>query len=503
MSAASLEQLSPATLAALIETALDGALVVDADGRIAFANHAACEIAGLPCEAILGQTFQSLIPAADRADLRAHLPVGRGARSERRSTTLVRPDGERREVEYSVTGITTRGQRLAVVAMRDVTETRRVVRWAAALAQITSSVAYAGALDHTLGSLVRTLVRVTGIAACTVVLIDTADKHTWRAAASFGLPVGYADALEAAWHAGVELPSVQAYERRQPVVQAGVRRRVLDDLRCSQLHHFMNEVAWDVLVAVPLVVRSQTVGTLVGYYVPDEAPGEDEIAFLSIIADQAAVAVENARLFVEAQGKAALEERQKLARELHDSVSQALYGIALGARTARELLERDPPRAAGPIDYVASLAEAGLAEMRALIFELRPESLATEGLVAALSKQAGSLRARHGLTVTATLGAEPDVPLHVKEALYRIAQEALHNIIRHARATHVELHLTSSERDVELTVRDDGQGFEAGGTFPGHLGLRSMRERAVSLGGEIRVESAPGAGTCITVRIPC
>jgi signal transduction histidine kinase len=120
-----------------------------------------------------------------------------------------------------------------------------------------------------------------------------------------------------------------------------------------------------------------------------------------------------------------LEERQRLARELHDSVSQALYGIALGARTARKRLDSDPSNLAEPLDYVLTLAEAGLTEMRALIFELRPDSIETEGLVAALGRQVAATRARYGVAVNAELADEPEVPVATKEALYRIAQEAM------------------------------------------------------------------------------
>lgn len=507
-------------LSHLFESSLDGILVVDAQHSIRYANPAAAEIAGTTREQLAAQDLLALFPQAERADLTAHLAIGPGVRSERRSTTVVRPDGERREVEYTVTGVGGEHEPLAVITLHDVTETRRVLRWTAALAQVASSVAYAGTLETTLSALARTIVRVTGGAACTVVLIEDDDRHSWRVAASFGLPEGYVQALEAVWRTGVLLPSVDAYEQRRPVVRSDVRREIAGDPRCAPLHPFLDAVTWDTLVAVPLVVRGQAVGSLVGYYTPEQAPREDDIAFLSIIADQAAVAVENARLFVEAQGKAALEERQRLARELHDSVSQALYGIALGARTARELLERNPPQAIGPIDYVASLAEAGLAEMRALIFELRPESLEAEGLVAAIAKQAAALRARHGIEVETSLDDEPDIPLHVKEALYRIAQEALHNIVRHARATlvHVSLRPEGQHDPSEhggtgpaaptrptwlvLEVQDNGQGFEPEGPFPGHLGLRSMRERAAILGGTLEIHSAPGAGARVTARIP-
>ncbi len=132
---------------------------------------------------------------------------------------------------------------------------------------------------------------------------------------------------------------------------------------------------------------------------------------------------------------AALIERQRIARELHDSVVQALYGIILGVRTAQATVTRDPQRAAESLDYVLQLADAGLIEMRALMFELRPQLLADEGLVRALQRQAEALQRRRGLAVELALGEEPDVSLAHKEALYRVAQVAVQNVIDHARAT--------------------------------------------------------------------
>jgi signal transduction histidine kinase len=208
-------------------------------------------------------------------------------------------------------------------------------------------------------------------------------------------------------------------------------------------------------------------------------------------------------LYEQAQELAALQERQRLARELHDSVSQALYGISLGAHTAREAMESsESEQAKASIEYVIGLAEAGLAEMRALIFELRPESLETEGLVAALMKRVAVLRTRNKLSVEADLGDEPDLSLEKKEALYRIAQEALHNIVKHARASTVVLRLSREEYGILLEVRDNGRGFDPAGRFPGHLGLRSMQERAARVGGTLAIESTAGQGTSIRVWIP-
>ena len=220
-------------------------------------------------------------------------------------------------------------------------------------------------------------------------------------------------------------------------------------------------------------------------------------------AEQARRREREARLLSEhAQELAALQERQRLARELHDSVSQALYGISLGAHTALEALDSDPGEAIAPLEYVIALAEVGLAEMRALIFELRPESLATEGAIAALTKQVDVLRTRYKLSVDAQLGEEPALSLERKQALYRIAQEALHNIVKHARARTVLLRLNRQDGKLILEVCDDGKGFDPTGPFPGHLGLHSIQERAAWLGGTCSIESAPAQGTCLRVRIP-
>ena len=147
-------------------------------------------------------------------------------------------------------------------------------------------------------------------------------------------------------------------------------------------------------------------------------------------------------------------------------------------------------------------ADVGLAEIRALLFELRPELLETEGLVAALNKRAKVLRARYNLAVDVNLGEEPDTSIESKHALFRIAQEALHNITKHAHASNVTLRLLQEKQELVLEVRDNGKGFDPAGPFPGHFGLQSMHERAASLDGTISIESAPGNGTTVSARLP-
>jgi len=212
---------------------------------------------------------------------------------------------------------------------------------------------------------------------------------------------------------------------------------------------------------------------------------------------------ERKRVEQQANRLAVLEERQHLSRELHDSLSQALYGISLGAQTAAKWLDRDRARVVEALQYVITLADAGLTEMRALIFELRPESLAREGLLNALTKQASAVGARNSLPVEIDLcGREPDVPLDVKDAIYRIAQEALHNAAKHARAGRLRLHFTCQDDRLMLDVGDDGVGFDPAGPHPGHLGLHSMRERATRAGGLLSIDSVPGRGTCVHAEFP-
>lgn len=253
---------------------------------------------------------------------------------------------------------------------------------------------------------------------------------------------------------------------------------------------------------LPIITRGAVIGALgvvhpqPGYYT--DRHGQLAMAF----AQQVGSALENARLYEQAQGTAVLEERQRLARELHDSVSQVLYSIALNAASAAALGASDPERAAALQHDVHELAGVGLAEMRALIFELRPESLEREGLVPALHKQADAVTARHAIAVHLSVVAEPEMSLAAKEALYRIAQEALQNVAKHARAQSVELTLEQIGSEVILRIKDDGRGFDAHRSFPGHLGLHSMRERMAGLGGTLHIQSSPGKGTCIEARLP-
>lgn len=195
-------------------------------------------------------------------------------------------------------------------------------------------------------------------------------------------------------------------------------------------------------------------------------------------------------------------DREWLARELHDSVQQTLYGIGLGAGTAAELLDRDPVAARRQLDWIRTTALAGLTDLRDLILRLRPEALAGHGLTDALVRLLDTAGGLGGFRTNAELGPEPATSAEVRHALYRIAQEAVQNVARHAGAGHVTLRLSGDGPDVVLAVVDDGRGFVSGTEAPGRLGIRSMHERARAAGGRLEIASAPGAGTEVRATLP-
>ena len=255
-------------------------------------------------------------------------------------------------------------------------------------------------------------------------------------------------------------------------------------------------------MGVPMMIQDRVIGLLRFDHLEPGHFTAHHAQLALTIANQAAIAMENARLFEEAGKVATLEERQRLARELHDSVSQALYGIALGTHAAREQIDRAPDKLKDTLGYVLNLAETAVSEMRMLIFELRPESLEQEGLIVALTRLAETSRARDGLDVRLNLCPEPPLPLAAKEAFFRIAQEALQNSSKHAHAKTTHLRIARDRDAIVLEVEDDGKGFEPSASFPGHYGIQSMRERALRLGGGVDIDSSPGRGTKVRARIP-
>jgi signal transduction histidine kinase len=294
----------------------------------------------------------------------------------------------------------------------------------------------------------------------------------------------------------------------KPVVLPDARSAWEGDPATEAFAATLTGLDWQAGVYVPLSWENRVFG-LFGVYLPLElaGPSEEELAFYTALADQAAVAVTNARLASAARQAAALLERTRLARELHDSVSQALFSMTMHARAAQLSLAKAGLAESGPlgrsIAQLAELTRGAMAEMRALIFELRPAALAEEGLVAALRKQGAALSAREQVAVTVAGPEERlDLEAGVEEHLYRIVSEALHNVVKHARANGAAVTVTAQAGSLQVTVWDDGAGFDPDAGHAGHLGLSTMAERAKIIGAGLTITSTPGAGTTVTVSLP-
>ncbi len=199
---------------------------------------------------------------------------------------------------------------------------------------------------------------------------------------------------------------------------------------------------------------------------------------------------------------AAGQERAHLARELHDSVTQALFSMGLTLRTLELLLGTDTDAAREKVGELRELQKDALAEMRTLIFELRPSSLESDGLVQALRTHATAVQRRTGLIIVVDAAPIDRLTLPAEEALYRIGQEAIHNIVKHANASNATIRIARDGDHVRLSVTDDGVGFDPDSVPRGHLGLIGMRQRIELVGGELRVESRAGHGTTIEARVP-
>ncbi|MFJ3583643.1 GAF domain-containing protein [Streptomyces sp. NPDC090127] len=230
---------------------------------------------------------------------------------------------------------------------------------------------------------------------------------------------------------------------------------------------------------------------------------EDE-ELLSILAQHAAIALTNARLYERSRELTIAEERSRLAHELHDAVSQKLFSLRLTAQAAAALVDRDPARAKGELQQVAVLAAEAADELRAAVVELRPAALDEDGLVHTLRTQIQVLDRAHTARVTFDSSGVRALPAAQEEAMLRVAQEALHNALRHAEPKRVAVSLVRHGQGALLTVTDDGKGFDPRTVRRAgrHLGLVSMRDRAGGVGGALTVTSEPGEGTTIEMEVP-
>jgi len=326
--------------------------------------------------------------------------------------------------------------------------------------------------------------------------------------ASHGLPDAFV-ALEAfPLHSGslvgdlfsgrpVAIPDISSYlSTRAPVESDAQDARVRTWLYIVIRHY-------RAYLGVPLVIKDQTYGTLGLYYQDRQTFSDEEIQLGIALGDQAALAIENARLRSQASQVAVVAERERLARELHDSVTQSLYSLTLLAEASQRMVgagDLEPVR-----EYTGRLgeiAQQALREMRLLVYQLRPLVLKRDGLVGALQQRLDAVEKRAGVDARLLVEGPVDLPVEVEDGLYRIAQEALNNALKHAVPTSVTVRIRASGGKVTLEVSDDGRGFDPERVSDeGGMGLANMRGRAERLGGDLALLSASGEGTTVRVSL--
>jgi len=282
----------------------------------------------------------------------------------------------------------------------------------------------------------------------------------------------------------------------------------IDVMECSRLRPAVQRKATDLTrglayhASIPLYFQEKPLGIM---NVTGPAWREltaDELRLLSTIAYQVGIAIERARLAEESARLARAEERSRIAREIHDTLAQSLTAIALHLEGALRSLEGSPERARSRLERALGVARESLEEARRSVLNLRAAPLAGKPLPEALAALGRRLTAETGVRVHVEAPAGGSFPLPAEAELYRIAQEALANVRRHAGATEAKITLRAAPRRVRLSIHDNGHGFTASAMPGTRLGIVGMRERAQLLGGWLRVTSAPGRGTTVTASIP-
>jgi PAS domain S-box-containing protein len=302
----------------------------------------------------------------------------------------------------------------------------------------------------------------------------------------------------------------RAVAARQPVIMSDLAEAALltpeheipPEPQKSLIERLFRE--YRAILSVPLIVQGRDYGAITVYYARPRDFSEEDLSLAMGVADQVALAIENARLREQAGQSAALEERGRLARELHDSVTQSLYGVTMYAEAAARLMTSDQGTAAAEyLRDARDTAQEALREMRLLIYQLRPPLLEKGGLAVALQVRLDAVERRGGIQAELHIEGQERLPPTIQAELHQVAQEALNNALKHAHARKVQVQLHFGEAATCLEVQDDGVGFDlTAARDGGGLGIPGMKERVQKIGGRLEIKSAPGQGTKIVVEVP-
>jgi len=494
------EQDAESQLTAAILDTVDALIVVfDRNGRITRFNRACEKLTGYTFEEVNGQMFWDLFILPDEK------PIAKTTFSrmltckfpEKINSFWRTKDGRRRLIAWSYTAHRDVSDRVSYIisAGKDITEreqTALLMNASESLQRVTTALLqHLTTLDDVLSIVCVEACRLTEAGGSAVLLLE--DETNLQVKSSCGTPLPVFERLSVD-----DSFAGMVVQQKEPLL--------VNDPQ-NYLQAYQRNPAVQALLAVPLCVEGTILGVL---NVINKHGGftEADMRLMRLFADQAAISIEHAQLHQQAAKLAVMEERQRLARELHDSVTQAIYSVTLYADAARMALAAGKQElAANHMQELRNMAREAMLDMRLLIFELHPPVLEKEGLAVAVQTRLETVEARSGLQSTFQVdGVERRFPIEIEEDLYRIVQEALNNAVKHAKSQKVAVHLSYDEMHFSMKVSDDGIGFDPNEVGKGasrpRLGLIGMQERAEMLGGSLVVQSASGAGTSVQVRIP-
>lgn len=492
----------------IFDSVVDGLIVSDLEtGLVVEANPAACSMHDHTRGEVVGLPLQNLIFHANQFAFSKLIRAARSGSNFNTRTTNMRRDGTTFNAEWRVSLFIHQNRPCLLGVIRDVSKLIQAERLLEQRIETRSHEQNTLlTISHTLASTLELQPGLILDQLREIIEYNHAGLFSLAKTIFITLAMRGTPQLEQSAPIYIELndPNTlkELFNEHRPILIADVLsdepsarslRLLLDD-GAAVLLEGMRSWMW-----VPLAVRGRVIG---GVGVTHQKPGffMPHHADLALsVADQAAITMINAELYEHAQELAVLEERQRLARNLHDAVNQSLFSAGLIAEVLPRLWDRDQAEARRSLEDLRKLTRGAMAEMRALLAELRPSTLIDAELGELLRLLGNSFTGRTNIPASVTVEGQGVLPADVQVAIYRLCQEALSNVAKHARASGVEIFLKQDETSIELNISDNGKGFDADHVISGHYGLSMMRERAEAVGARLSITSRPGNGTQLII----
>jgi PAS domain S-box-containing protein len=520
-----------ARMAAIIASSDDAIISKALDGTILSWNAGAERIYGYSAEEVLGQHISVLSPPDQIDEIAGILErLKQGEHVAHFETERIRKDGSRIQVSLNISPIEDRAGRVigASTISRDITQRKQAERALQAAKEAAEAARREEAkrrqeaerrrqIAESLGEVIRvlnsnrTLQEVLDyIAVRASQLLDTRAVGIYSMQSETGaLSIQATRGLLITYVAGVEIPIGQGALREAMVTRRPV---VVPDLAAgpdNPAWHAEREAdigpwvrVYRALLAVPIIVQGEIYGGMLLYYAQPRTLSDEEVDLAVAFGDQVALALENARLRDRAEQAATAAERDRLARELHDAVTQTLFSTSLIAEALPRVWDQNPKEGRRGLQELRRLTRGAAAEMRTMLVELRPAALTEKPLSELVRHLVEAVTSRTQVPIDLTIEGNCVLPPDVQIALYRTAQEALNNVAKHSGASQTSVKVRCDPAQAELRIRDNGCGFDPADILPDRFGVKIMHERVEAIGAQLQIDSRPGRGTEIVVRWP-